>query len=341
MNLQEHYSNKRVWISGHAGFKGSWLSHWLLRMGATVQGYGHRTNYTPRLFDTINLKDRMEWTDENLLYGYAIKRSILDFKPDIVIHLAAQTIVLESYYHPVSYFEHNLVGAVNVLDALRNLSTPCYALFVTTDKVYAPSAFPLMEDEPLGGNDPYSASKACVEFAVASYRESFFKGTNIQVGTARAGNVIGGGDYTPHRLIPDTMKAFANSSAVEIRNPSHRRPWLYVLDALRGYLMLCMKQLPEAFNFGPPSNATVKQVLSTIQEIWPGEFTLAKQPPCKENPTLSLATGHALRCLNWQPLLDIEESVQRTVEWYHQVHLGNNPYSMVDQQIDAYERLLS
>jgi CDP-glucose 4,6-dehydratase len=252
LQLLKAFRGKRVWLSGHTGFKGSWLSEWLLGLGAIVHGYALAPDTNPSLFEQLGLADRMEHEVADIRDPAAVKNSIRDFCPDFVIHMAAQPLVRRSYSIPVETYETNVMGTINVLEALRSLAStstfrlqlsPVTAIIVTTDKVYEnhESGRAYEETDPLGGHDPYSSSKAMAEIATSAYRNSYFQSGPVRVASARAGNVIGGGDWAEDRIVPDAMRALNKGLKIAVRNPQAVRPWQHVLEPLSGYLVLAAK----------------------------------------------------------------------------------------------------
>ncbi len=328
------YAGKRVFVSGHTGFKGSWLCEWLLQLGAEVTGYSLAPYTQPSLFELLGLAQRVRHLEADIRDLPAFSRAVAEAKPDFVFHLAAQPIVRESYAKPVETFATNLMGTVHILEALRHLQHPCAVVMVTTDKCYENREwlFGYREDDPLGGYDPYSASKAASELAISSYRRSFFGGHPVKIASARAGNVIGGGDWTQDRIMPDLMRSLQKGQALAVRNPMATRPWQHVLEPLSGYLWLaaCLasdlrplsSDLASAFNFGPPldSNRSVKQLVEEALKHWPGHWVDQSDPKAvHEAHLLFLATDKAFHLLGWKPVWNFPEAIQRTVSWYRAV----------------------
>ena len=249
LQLQKAFRGKRVWLSGHTGFKGSWLSEWLLGMGAIVHGYALAPDTKPSLFEQLGLSERMEHEIADIRNAEAVSKAIHSFQPDFIFHLAAQPLVRRSYAIPVETYETNVMGTINVLEALRSLAStstlqlqqsPVTAIIVTTDKCYEnhESGRAYEESDPLGGHDPYSSSKAMAEIATAAYRNSYFQAGSVRIARARAGNVIGGGDWAEDRIVPDAMRALDRGEKIAVRNPQAVRPWQHVLEPLSGYLVL-------------------------------------------------------------------------------------------------------
>jgi CDP-glucose 4,6-dehydratase len=331
--LQEAFAGKRVFITGHTGFKGSWLSEWLLSLGAELRGYALAPETEPSLFILLGLAGRMDSREGDLRDAAALEAALLDFAPDVVFHLAAQPLVVASYKDPRATFEVNVMGTAHLLEALRKLSRPCTAILVSSDKCYRNdnTGKPFTEEDPLGGHDPYSASKGAMEILVHAYRHSFFRDAPVTIATARAGNVIGGGDYAADRIVPDCYRALAAGQPVPVRNPGHTRPWQHVLEPLSGYLLLAARMAagwtdPEglhAFNFGPDGggNQTVETLVDTILGEWPGTWhTPQKTPVAPESVLLSLSAERAARLLGWKPQWGFEETVRQTMAWYRKAH---------------------
>ncbi len=322
------YAGKRVFVTGHTGFKGGWLCEWLLSLGAEVAGYSLEPNTTPALFDELKLANRLQHQIGDIRDPATLKRAVSDFRPDFIFHLAAQPLVRLSYYQPVETFETNIMGTVHLLEAAAALPDRCSVVVVTTDKCYRnnETGEAFKEDDALGGHDPYSASKAGTEIVVAAYHDSFFGADNakIALASARAGNVIGGGDWAVDRIIPDAVRALAANQSITVRNPSHIRPWQHVLDPLGGYLLLGAQigdspQLRTAFNFGPhdTSSCTVRELVDEILKHWPGSWHSDAPPSAaSEMSVLRLAIEKAKSLLDWQPTWDFAQAIERTIGWY-------------------------
>ncbi|HYJ30776.1 MAG TPA: CDP-glucose 4,6-dehydratase [Allosphingosinicella sp.] len=303
----DFWRERRVFVTGHSGFKGTWLSKWLSMLGATVTGYSLPEN---DVRDLDRLRDAMAAA-----------------KPEIVFHLAAQALVRTSYDDPMTTFTTNLNGTVNLLEALRGTPSARAAILITSDKCYANDGGdrPFREEDRLGGPDPYSASKACAEFAIEAYRRSFLDAAGVRVISVRAGNVIGGGDVSRDRLVPDLVRAFRAGKRARIRSIEATRPWQFVLDALHGYLLIAERaaageNLPGAFNFGPSeqSSRTVRWLADVMAERW-GEgaaWEAIDEAGVHEAPTLALDSARARRFLGWEPLLDGAGAVTWTADWY-------------------------
>ena len=341
----EGYEGKRVFVTGHTGFKGSWLCEMLLMAGAEVYGYALKPPTRPSLFEQLKLAKRIK----SHMIGdvrdlKSLTAAIRAAKPDYVFHLAAQPLVRESYRVPVETFETNVMGTVNVLEAVRRIGRKCRVVCITTDKVYENDnrgkAF--KEGDSLGGSDPYSASKGACEIAIASYRRSFFSAADcpVKVASARAGNVIGGGDWAADRIVPDAMRAFLAGRTLTVRNRKSTRPWQHVLEPLCGYLMLAASKEDSAFNFGP-DEATVKTVGQLVTELkrhFPkakaNDLTDPKAP--KEAKLLQLDSAKAHKVLGWKPRWDFGRTIAATAEWYKTVAGGADVRLVTDLQIESY-----
>jgi CDP-glucose 4,6-dehydratase len=327
-------------VTGHTGFKGAWLCEWLLGLGAHVAGIGLAPNTDPSLFQQLGLAARMDHHLQDIRQAGPLSQLVRDFSPDFVFHLAAQPLVRLSYQQPVETWETNVLGTIHLLDALRSLDHPCAALFITTDKCYENREwlYAYREADPLGGHDPYSSSKAGAEIAIAAWRRSFFPGVHpVKIASARAGNVIGGGDWALDRIVPDAMRALARGEPVPVRNKTSTRPWQHVLDPLAGYLWLAALlaepalaglsapdslELRGAFNFGPrlESNRTVAELVTEVLKHRPGKWEDRSDPHAPhEAGLLNLSTEKAFHLLRWRPVWDFAETVAHTTDWYSRV----------------------
>lgn len=342
------YQGKTVWVSGHTGFKGAWLAEWLLELGATVHGYALPPNTQPALFDALGLARRLHHEVNDLRDAAAVRRSVANAQPDFVFHLAAQPLVRLSYSDPVGTYATNVMGTVHVLDALRDLPKPCAAVLITTDKCYENREWVhgYREEDPLGGHDPYSSSKAAAEIAIASYRRSFFKNHPVKIASARAGNVIGGGDWAKDRIVPDCIRALQNNQPIPVRNKVATRPWQHVLEPLSGYLWLaaCLTaesrplkaDLRSAFNFGPTfeSNRTVAELVKELLKHWPGRWEDKSDPQAvHEAGLLQLAIDKAHALLGWRPVWEFPAAIEQTVQWYR---AAGDKQALTGQQINEY-----
>jgi CDP-glucose 4,6-dehydratase len=347
VNLRQAFEGKRVWLSGHTGFKGSWLSEWLLDLGAIVHGYALVPDTIPSLFDQLGLAGRLEHEVSDIRDAEAVRNSINAFRPDFVIHMAAQPLVRRSYAIPVETYATNVMGTVHVLEALRAESNHCAAVIITTDKVYQnhESGRAYEESDPLGGHDPYSSSKAMAEIATTAYRDSYFQSGAVQVASARAGNVIGGGDWAEDRIVPDAMRALNNGDDIQVRNPNSVRPWQHVLEPLGGYLLLATRLASDSavatsFNFGPgpDANRSVRDLIKEIIKHRKGSWGEASDlGALHEAILLNLSIEKSASILGWKPKWDFAATVEKTVSWYRDVHNGNGtPLEITRRQITEY-----
>jgi CDP-glucose 4,6-dehydratase len=337
------WRSRRVWLTGHTGFKGSWLALWLSEMGARVSAVGLEPEGEPHLFDQLDLSRRVAHHIADIRDAAAMRELAEQAQPEVVLHLAAQPLVRRSYRDPLGTWATNVQGSLHVLEALRHLRHPCAVVMVTTDKVYENQEwdYGYREGDRLGGHDPYSASKAAAEIAIASWRASFcgdgaHQTPHLAIATARAGNVIGGGDWAEDRIVPDAMRALAAGQAIPVRNPAATRPWQHVLEPLGGYLLLAERLLEahggpqgnpyaNAFNFGPTldSNRSVRDLISEALRHWPGRWTdLSDAAAPHEAGRLHLQVDKAHHRLDWRPRWEFTTTVERTVGWYRQVQEG-------------------
>lgn len=338
------YQSRKVLVTGHTGFKGSWLSLWLAELGANLHGLALPAETNPNHWDLLNLNISEDLTD---IRDYAAVASCLEqTQPEIVFHLAAQPLVRRSYRDPLETWSTNVIGTANLLEACRQTPSVRVIVVITTDKVYENKEWPwgYREADRLGGHDPYSASKAATELVVASYQKAFFSDTSAPLlATARAGNVIGGGDWSEDRLIPDLVRATQAGTSVEIRSPQATRPWQHVLECLSGYLLLGQKLLEghreyaEAWNFGPAtaSNQPVARVLAQLKTYWPElQWHMATLPQPHEAHLLYLDSSKAMKQLNWLPVWTLEESLAATAHWYSAYRAEQNTISR--EQLSAF-----
>ena len=339
------FAGKTVLVTGHTGFKGSWLSEWLLMLGARVVGLSLPPQTSPALFEQLRLAGRIaEHRVGDIRDRDLVSAMVRDAKPDFIFHLAAQPIVRQSYKEPVETYETNVMGTVHLLDAVRAAGKKCVVVCITTDKCYENKEWlhGYREEDSLGGYDPYSSSKAAAEIAIAAYHRSYFNPerfvsseTFVALASARAGNVIGGGDWAADRIVPDCMRALAGGEAIRVRNSKATRPWQHVLEPLSGYLLLAARlhllvnasvpqasdisKLCSAFNFGPnlASNRSVGELVAEVLKHRPGSWVDESNPHAPhEAGLLNLATDKAFHLLGWQPVWDFEKTVRETVEWY-------------------------
>ena len=344
------WRGKKVWITGHTGFKGSWLALWLKQLGAEVHGLSLAPRYNPNLFTLAGVEKQIHSVLGDIRDGALVRKAAEAAAPEIVFHMAAQPLVRRSYANPEETFETNVMGTLRVFEALRTSPKPRAVVSVTTDKVYlnAERGTPFSEDDPLGGRDPYSASKACAEILTASYRDSFFDVSKVGVATARAGNVIGGGDWSEDRLVPDLMRAFAKGEPLRLRNPQATRPWQHVLDPLAGYLTLAEKlfekpaEYSRAWNFGP-QNADVQTVAKVVDGL---AFHLGNSRAWVQDEGshphearfLSLDCARAQKDLGWKPLLPLRSGLEWTARWYQAYFEKKNLLDLTLAQIENYEK---
>lgn len=344
------YKGKKVLVTGHTGFKGSWLTLWLNKLGAKVCGYSLEPNTEPSMFKELNLVDVCENHFGNILDIEKLSKVFEEFQPEIVFHLAAQPIVRLSYKEPILTYKTNVIGTLNVLEAARNCKSVKAFVNITTDKCYENKevARGYTEDEPIGGYDMYSSSKGCVEIMSSSFRRSFLQEEETySMATARAGNVIGGGDWALDRLIPDCVRYINAGEKIEIRNPVAVRPWQHVLEPLSGYLLLGEKLLEEGkkfaegFNFGPNEDSVLRvaEVAQKVCEYYgKGEVVVQKRDDLHEANLLMLNIEKAAQVLGWTPTYTADEAVKKSVEWYKHFYTKNeNMFDYSINQINEYE----
>jgi CDP-glucose 4,6-dehydratase len=354
-SLRRWYAGKRVFVTGHTGFKGSWLVRWLRDAGCNVSGYALAPeDGRPSLFALARIADGIESILADVRDRERLDGALRAAQPEIVFHLAAQSLVRRSYAHPVATFDTNVTGTAQMLDAIRGVASVRGVVVVTSDKCYENRDLErgYREDDPMGGHDPYSASKGCQELVTAAFRRSFFGDeTAVCVASARAGNVIGGGDWSEDRLMADLMRAAAAGTSAGIRNPDAVRPWQHVVEPLRGYLMLGQRlvdsgrEFAEAWNFGPDESdaVTVREVVARVVRTWPGvQADLAPQSNAPhEARALRLDNSKARARLGWTPALTLDETVTMTVEWYRSVHESpSTAPGMMERQWREYESLV-
>lgn len=345
------FKNKRVLVTGHTGFKGSWLSAWFLELGAEVIGLSIDVPTDPAHFYVAQLDKRMTNIFGDVRDLAICQKAINENKPDFVFHLAAQPLVRKSYTDPLATFEVNMLGTLNILESLRMSNHPCTAVFITSDKCYdnVEQLWGYRENDKLGGKDPYSGSKGAAELVIRSYAESFFAKdeSQVKVAVGRAGNVIGGGDWAEDRIVPDAMRSWSQQKTLVIRNKQATRPWQHVLEPLSGYLVLAAKMSSqkelngEAFNFGPNSdqNFSVGELLTKVKEFLPDlnwEEEVQSVRPYEAN-LLKLCCDKALHILDWKPSLTFNENILLTTEWYNAYYSGNtNICDVTGKHIAAY-----
>ncbi|MEY3958307.1 MAG: hypothetical protein RJA37_910 [Verrucomicrobiota bacterium] len=341
------FRGKKVWISGHTGFKGAWLAHWLLSLGAEVRGFAQPPAASQKLYCDLGLDARVDSQFGDVRDREAVHGAIRMFRPDFVFHLAAQSLVRRSYSAPVETFETNVMGTVNVLEALRIEGRPCAVVVVTSDKCYEndETGRPFAENDRLGGHDPYSASKGMAEIAASSYRKAFFAGLSpVALATARAGNVIGGGDLAEDRVVPDLVRARDLGQPICLRHPEAVRPWQHVVEPLSGYLWLaaCLsgaarnsegQHFRSAFNFGPPESSAVpvRDLVKEFQNHWPDLKCEQADSGAHEAKLLMLDTSKVRSVLGWRPVWGVARAVERTAAWHR-----FGPREACDRDLDMY-----
>jgi CDP-glucose 4,6-dehydratase len=347
------WSGKNVFLTGHTGFKGAWLTIWLSSLGAKVTGYSLPPNTNPDLYGVLNIEslcNRSHFGDIRSLEK--IKSALVDSKPDIVIHMAAQSLVRYSYDNPIETYSTNVMGSVHLLEAVRACESVRAVVVITSDKCYENKEWiwGYRENESFGGKDPYSSSKGCAEMVVAAYRHSFFPENDyskhgVAIATGRAGNVIGGGDWSRDRLIPDAIKAFDMRQTIKIRNPKAIRPWQHVLEPLSGYLMLaqslfeCGTLYSGGWNFGPIDKdvRSVEEVINLMIKLWGGgSYQQEDSPQPYEANLLKLDSSKARQLLGWKPQWMLEESLKSTVSWYKDFLRQEDMLKVTFRQIDSY-----
>lgn len=365
--FSDFYRNKKVFITGHTGFKGSWLSEWLLMTGAEVTGFSLEPEDHPSLFQQLGLENRLRHHLGDIRDETRLKEVFYECKPDVVFHLAAQPLVRRSYRDPISTYQINVMGTAHLLNVLRTYSEPCSAVFVTSDKCYEnhEHARGYREDSPMGGHDPYSSSKGAAELVIRSFRRSYFSrqreagdmGSMVAISSARAGNVIGGGDWAEDRIVPDCIRSLMNAEPIVVRNKKATRPWQHVLEPLSGYLSLAALTHPDgrflsgageedrdrfaSFNFGPlkSGNRTVEELVTRVLAVWPGEWKAEPNPSAPHEATLlSLNIEKAAKLLQWTPVWNFDETVDHTVSWYRNALSGkpSGEQELTRQQILSY-----
>lgn len=350
------WKGRRVFLTGHTGFKGSWLSMWLDGLGADVTGYALDPPTQPNLFELAKVGGSIRSVRGDIRDFPRLKTAIAQCRPQVVIHMAAQSVVRRSYEDPIETYSSNVMGTVHLLEALRQLKQPCAVVNVTSDKCYANRewVWGYREDEPMGGQDPYSNSKGCAELVTMAYRESFFPPELLQqhgvaLASARAGNVIGGGDWTSDQLIPDLIRAFLAGQPCLIRNPSAVRPWQFVLEPLRGYLILAERltehpiRFASGWNFGPADSDAkpVSWLADKLAKLWGvnASWTYDTGVHPHENRYLKLDVSKARACLEWHPLLQLHEALDWIVEWYRAFQAEGDLRRLLQTQIERYQTL--
>lgn len=350
------WKGRRVFLTGHTGFKGSWLSLWLNALGADVTGFALDPPTQPNLFEQAEVANAIRSIHGDIRDFPRLKGAIAECVPEVVIHMAAQSVVRRGYEDPIENYSSNVMGTVHLLEALRQLRRPCAVVNVTSDKCYENRewVWGYRENEPMGGRDPYSNSKGCAELVTSAYRESFFPPESIgqhgvALASARAGNAIGGGDWTSDQLIPDLMRAFLAGQPCQIRNPSAFRPWQFVLEPLRGYLLLAERltedgpRFASGWNFGPADTDAkpVSWIADELARSW-GKQALWSQDAAahpREAHALKLDHSKAGTYLDWRPVLPLEQALVWIVKWYHAFEGGENLRQLTQGQIEQYDAL--
>jgi CDP-glucose 4,6-dehydratase len=349
------WKNKHVFLTGHTGFKGGWLSLWLSSMGAKVTGYALAPNTSPNFFEVAKVARDLEQSHIADIRDLGrLQKAIADAKPEIVIHMAAQPLVRYSYANPVETYATNVMGTVHVLESIRHVDSVCAAVIITTDKCYENKewAWGYRENEPMGGYDPYSNSKGCAELVTSAYRQSYFPVEKylkhqVAIASARAGNVIGGGDWSEDRLIPDAIKAFEAKQSLVIRNPLATRPWQHVLEPLSGYLVLAQAlyqagaMFDGAWNFGPRDDDArpVQEVINLLIKNWESaaSWTQDQREQPHEAHSLKLDCSKARQYLNWTPRWNLEQAIEKITQWHHAYQKQSNLREISLQQISKYQ----
>lgn len=324
--IKQFYDNRRICITGHTGFIGSWLTKWLLMLKSSVLGYALSPPTVPSMYETIGIDRHILDIRGDIRNSGAVGEALKHFKPEIVFHLAAQPLVLDSYENPVETFESNVIGTVNLLNLLRKCDSVKVIVVLTSDKSYQNKEwlYPYRENDPIGGRDPYSASKSCQDIVVGSFRETYFRKSQVAISSARVGNVIGGGDWSKYRLIPDIIRGVSENRTVFIRNPNSIRPWQHVLDPVLGIMKLAYKmwegvEYSGSWNFGPNSSQvySVKDVVDRVFDLWgSGRYVIKGPGDDIESGKLLLDSSKARELLEWTPAFNFEESLKMTVDWY-------------------------
>ncbi|MDB3990746.1 CDP-glucose 4,6-dehydratase [Gammaproteobacteria bacterium] len=356
MVFQKFYKNKTVLVTGHTGFKGSWLTAWLIKLGANVIGVSlEDLPSEPSNFEVIGLENKIKEYRIDISDHVAVRKIIHNEKPDIIFHMAAQALVRPSYSDPIKTMITNAIGTISILDALASYKESIIAVLITSDKAYdnVEQQGGYKEEDIIGGKDPYSASKGMAELAIKGYFHSFIKAKHekLRIGIARAGNVIGGGDWAKDRVVPDSIKAWADDLTVDIRSPNATRPWQHVLEPLSGYLTLALNlsisddNNGQAYNFGPPDNQdfSVKDLIEEMKKNWSNVQwnDVSSDDNPHEAGLLKLNCEKALSQLEWKPTMNFEQTIKMTTDWYKEFYTGDrsNMYQFTLNQIDEYQKI--
>lgn len=355
-DLVKTWKDRRVFLTGHTGFKGGWIALWLRRLGAQVRGYALDPYTEPNMFQLASVGPAVDDIRGDVRDYAKLEASITEFEPQVVFHMAAQPLVRRSYADPVGTYGTNIMGTVHVMEAIRKTPSVRAVVCVTTDKCYQNRewVWPYRENDPLGGHDPYASSKACAEIVSAAYRSSFFpvdrmEQHHVGLATARAGNVIGGGDWSEDRLIPDLVRGFRSGKPVLIRRPSAIRPWQHVLESVHGYLLLAEQLLAQparfasAYNFGPSDDDIwpVERIANKLVHMWGSGASWVRdtEPSVHEDHVLRLDASRARVELGWKPRLNIETALEWTMGWYRAWNQGKNMAEFTNRQIVEYGQL--
>ena len=341
------WNGKKVFLTGHTGFKGSWLSIWLSSLGSEVRGYSLDPQTSPSLYNEARIYSIIDSHIGDIRDQEKLYKSMIEFNPDIVIHMAAQPLVRDSYEVPIDTFDINVIGTAKVFEVARSCDNLKVILNITTDKCYENDGrqYGYSESDPMGGYDPYSSSKGCAELVTSAYYQSYFQDLNIGLASVRAGNVIGGGDWAEDRLIPDILRSFAKGEPVMVRNPKAIRPWQHVLEPLSGYLTLAQSmcnnpnQYSGGWNFGPRDEdaKSVEWILNRLMEKWPGSsWELDQGAHPHEASFLKLDTAKASSLLEWDPVWSLNTTLGKIVDWYHSWRKGENMQAVCLAEIDEY-----
>lgn len=352
----DNFQNKKILITGHTGFKGSWLSLWLSQLGAKVHGYSLTPNTNPNHYSAAKISELFESECfDDIRNKEKLTEYIHKIQPDCIFHLAAQPLVRRSYNEPIETFDVNVMGSIYLMEAVRSLGKPCVVVMITTDKCYlnVNQVWGYRENDLLGGHDPYSASKAAAEIAIASYRNSYFPSEKydehgVRLSSVRAGNVIGGGDWAEDRIIPDAVRAVTSKTSLELRNPTAVRPWQHVLEPLSGYMVLAAEMLSgkesfdTAWNFGPlpTGESTVLDIINIFYHVWGDGNTVYDPEIAKkqvhEAAVLRLSSEKAMVELGWRPVWNLDETVAITAKWYKNFYQGTDARELSLSDIDTY-----
>ena len=343
------WQGKNVFLTGHTGFKGSWLALWLTHLGANVTGYALNPLTEPNLFTVLDIEKNIADHRDDIRDFSCLKKVVKSSKPEIIVHMAAQSLVRESYKDPVGTYATNVMGTVNLMEAARSCDSVRAILIVTSDKCYENREldYGYKETDTMGGHDPYSSSKGCAELVTSAFRRSFYENASmIAVASARAGNVIGGGDWSANRIIPDAIRSFSSNQQLQVRSPDAIRPWQHVLEPLSGYMTLCEKmwdqplKFSDGWNFGPlESIREVEEIMNRVSDLWgenaEWERSIVDHP--YEATLLKLDIAKAKKKLGWAPKWDLDTALEKTVSWYKSYYNGEDMLEISQKQIEEYQ----